>query len=158
MEAIDLRIRRGSRTPRERTGAREQETRLKLKITVEGKTYEVEVEVAEPELPAALRYASLGAPAASAAAPAAPRAAAPAGDAARQPSDESKACRSPLAGVVSEIRVAPGQAVALDEPILVLEAMKMFTTITSPVAGKVKDIHAAVGGAVKQGQLLVEFE
>lgn len=130
---------------------------MKLIITVEGKKYEVEVEVAEAESPVAVRYVATGG--AGAAAPA-PRAAAPAaaGDSGRQPADESKACRSPLAGVVSEVNVEVGQEVEVEQPVLVLEAMKMFTTITSPVAGKVKSIDVAVGTAVKQGQLLIEFE
>ena len=127
---------------------------MKLKITVEGKLYEVDVEVAEPESPA-LRY--VGGSSGRAATPAALRPAAAAGDA-RQPDDETKACRSPLAGVVSEVKTEVGREVAVDEPLLVLEAMKMFTTITSPVAGKVKAVYAEVGAAVKQGQLMVEFE
>jgi biotin carboxyl carrier protein len=126
---------------------------VKLIITVEGKKYEVEVEVAETEPPVAVRYVATGA--AAAPRPAAPAAA---GDSGRQPADESKACRSPLAGVVSEINVEVGQEVEVEQPVLVLEAMKMFTTITSPVAGKVKSIDVAVGAAVKQGQLLIEFE
>ncbi len=129
---------------------------MKLIITVEGKKYEVEVEVADAESPVAVRYVTTG----GAAAAAAPRAAAPAAAAGsgRQPTDEGKACRSPLAGVVSEVNVEIGQEVEIEQPVLVLEAMKMFTTITSPVAGKVKSIDVAVGDAVKQGQLLIEFE
>lgn len=134
---------------------------MKLIITVEGKKYEVEVEVADAESPVAVRYVTTGG-AGAAAAPrtAAPAAAAPAAAAGsgRQPTDEGKACRSPLAGVVSEVNVEIGQEVEVEQPVLVLEAMKMFTTITSPVAGKVKSIDVAVGDAVKQGQLLIEFE
>ncbi len=130
---------------------------MRLIITVEGKKYEVEVEVAEAESPVAVRYVATGGAGGGASAP---RASAPSGGSSsgRQPADESKACRSPLAGVVSEVTVEVGQEVEIEQPVLVLEAMKMFTTITSPVSGRVKSIDVAVGTAVKQGQLLIEFE
>jgi pyruvate carboxylase subunit B len=60
--------------------------------------------------------------------------------------------------VVSEIKVGVGDAVEADQAVLVLEAMKMFTTITSPVAGKIRAVDVAKGDAVKQGQLLLEVE
>ena len=52
----------------------------------------------------------------------------------------------------------PGQQIQANDPVLVLEAMKMETNITSPVAGKVKSINAGVGDGVQVGQVLVEFE
>lgn len=129
---------------------------MRLNITLDGKTYEVEVEVAEPEPPAARFFTPPGSNNAFATlrqtAPSAPT------PEAQKPVDESKVCRSPLAGVVTEINVEVGQQVEVNQPLLVLEAMKMFTTITSPVAGKVKAIHVDVRDAVKQGQLLVEIE
>jgi methylmalonyl-CoA carboxyltransferase small subunit len=41
---------------------------------------------------------------------------------------------------------------------MVLEAMKMETVITAPIAGKVAKVNAAVGDLVQGGQVLVEFE
>lgn len=133
---------------------------MRLNITVEGKTYEVDVEVAEEPSGGPVRYVTTGSGSGAAApTPAArPAAPAPTGGAGREPADEGRACRSPLAGVVSEVAIKPGDEVSADQPVLVLEAMKMFTTITSPVSGKVKAVDVAVGDAVKQGQLLVEFE
>jgi len=126
---------------------------VKLNITIEGKVYEVEVEVAE-EAPKAVYLSgprSAGGPA--------PRAAAPAGGSAgRQVEDESKACRSPLSGVVSQVKVAAGDAVEADQELVILEAMKMFTSITSPHDGVIKAVDVAQGDGVKQGQLLIEFE
>ncbi|MBL8086928.1 MAG: acetyl-CoA carboxylase biotin carboxyl carrier protein subunit [Chthonomonas sp.] len=129
---------------------------MKLKITIENKAYEVEVEVAEEQPATAVRYIGGGGSAAPRSAPTMNHAA-PSSDA-RQPDDEGRAVRSPLAGVVSEISVAVGDTVTVDQPVIVLEAMKMFTTITSPVAGKVKNIEVAQTDPVKQGQLLMEFE
>lgn len=127
---------------------------MKLNITIEGKKYEVEVEVAE-EAPRAT-YITKSAP--RAAGPAAPAAGGGGAAAGRAVDDEGKVCRSPLAGVVSQIKVAVGDPVEQDQEVIVLEAMKMFTSITSPVSGKVKAIDVEQGAAVKQGQLLIEME
>lgn len=128
---------------------------MKLNITIEGKVYEVEVEVAE-EAPKAVY---LSGPRGGGGAAAAPRAAAPAGGSAgRQVEDESKACRSPLSGVVSQVKVAAGDKVEADQELVILEAMKMFTSITSPHDGVIKAVEVAQGDGVKQGQLLIEFE
>ena len=72
--------------------------------------------------------------------------------------DESKVCRSPIAGVVRRVSAQVGQAIQANYVLLVLEAMKMETVITSPVAGKVARVNATVGDAVQSGQVLVEFE
>jgi len=128
---------------------------VKLKITVDNKTYEVDVEAEEPEVvhaPAAYKPVSWSAPSAPA-----PAAAAPAsgnGEAV----DESKVCRSPMVGVVVRINAQEGQTVKVDDALLVLEAMKMETTITSPVAGKIKRLRVDAGQSVQANQILVDFE
>jgi methylmalonyl-CoA carboxyltransferase small subunit len=71
---------------------------------------------------------------------------------------EDKVCRSPVAGVVVRVNAQAGQQIQANDPLLVLEAMKMETNITSPVAGKIKAINAGVGDGVQMGQVLVEFE
>jgi len=129
---------------------------MKLRITVDQKTYEVDVEVAEDDRAPAPPHTYI--PAAPAALPSGPPplprpAAAPDGNVA-----EDKACRSPVAGVVVRVNTQPGQQIQANDPLLVLEAMKMETNITSPVAGKVKAITANVGEGVQVGQILVEFE
>ena len=128
---------------------------MKLKITVDGKVYEVEVDVYEPEAPQPGYVPPAGAQAARVpAAPAAPAARPGAGPVA----DEGKVCRSPIAGLVVRISAQVGQAIQANDVLLVLEAMKMETVITSPIAGKVARVNAAVGNAVQPGQVLVEFE
>jgi methylmalonyl-CoA carboxyltransferase small subunit len=129
---------------------------MKLRITVDQKTYEVDVEVAEDDqAPAGQPHAYI--PAAPTALPSAPppphRAAAPESNV-----PEDKVCRSPVAGVVVRVNAQAGQQIQANDPLLVLEAMKMETNITSPVAGKVKAINANVGDGVQMGQILVEFE
>jgi biotin carboxyl carrier protein len=129
---------------------------MKLRITVDQKTYEVDVEVAEDDrAPASAAHAYIpAAPTAMPAGPPPPRpAAAPDSNVA-----EDKVCRSPVAGIVVRLNAQLGQQIQANDPLLVLEAMKMETNITSPVAGKVKVINANVGDGVQVGQVLVEFE
>jgi methylmalonyl-CoA carboxyltransferase small subunit len=133
---------------------------LKLKITVDGKSYEVDVEVFEPEPAQPGWVPPIGQARVPAAAPgpgASPSAPAPSGAGAAV-ADESKVCRSPFAGVVSRIAVQVGQAIQVNDTLMVLEAMKMETVITAPLAGKVAKIHAGAGDSVQQGQILVELE
>jgi methylmalonyl-CoA carboxyltransferase small subunit len=135
---------------------------LKLRITLDDKTFEVEVEVAEADhasLPPAYPVGSarLSGSAAAASAPAG----APSGASAGNPpavADESKACRSPVSGVVVKVVAAAGASINAGDSILILEAMKMETNITAPVVGVIADIKVAQGDRVQTGDVLVEFE
>lgn len=133
-----------------------------LKITLEGKTYEVGVEVADagtvaPAVPAPVVQA---APVVAVAAPApapvpvaapAPVAAAPA------PAAGGHSVVSPMPGVVFKVRVAVGQQVAQDEELVVLEAMKMESPIYAPCAGTVAAILVKETDSVNEGQVLVQL-
>lgn len=129
---------------------------MKLKITIDGKTYEVEVEATEPEP----RRPGPISPSGSAAHThlAAPSAAPPAQPISGSPTDESKVCRSPIAGVVVNVSARSGQTIQVSDVLIVLEAMKMETTIASPVAGKIAKVNVDVGDPVQAGQILIEFE
>jgi methylmalonyl-CoA carboxyltransferase small subunit len=128
---------------------------LKLKVTIDGKVYEVDVEVAEPEAP----HPGYVPPSPQTRVPATPPTAAPAAHPSQTPvADEGKVCRSPCAGVVVRVSAQVGQAIQVNDVLLVLEAMKMETAISSPIAGKVAKVNATVGDAVQAGQVLVEFE
>ena len=128
---------------------------MKLNITIDGKTYEVDVEVAEPEAPGGpqsvsgfhIGSAPLRVPAASAPAPP-PEAAA----------NESKVCRSPVSGIVVRVAAQVGQSLQAGDILVVLEAMKMETNITAPSAGKIAAIRVNQGDSVQAGQVVVEFE
>jgi methylmalonyl-CoA carboxyltransferase small subunit len=130
---------------------------VKLKITVDGKVYEVEVDVFEPEPLGPAYVPPVGSARVPAAAPGAPPPA-PGGPGGAPAADESKVCRSPIAGTVAKVPVQVGQEIKVNDVLLVLEAMKMETVITAPVAGKVVRINAKVGDVVQGGQVLVEFE
>jgi biotin carboxyl carrier protein len=138
---------------------------MKLRISVEGKTYEVEVEVLE-ETRAGPMPGSTPLHSATAAPPVAPPPAAtktiptPDIDPARRPSAVTSGyvVEAPIVGTIMQLKVAAGDTVVVNQVLLVMEAMKMETNIASPIAGKIKSIHVAAGQAVKAGQVLVEFE
>ena len=127
---------------------------MKLKITIDNKTYEVDVEASEPEAPTAARgYAAEFAPVRVPAAPAAP-----AKPVESENVNEGKVCRIPVSGIVVRAVTQPGQTLQIGDVLLILEAMKMETSVTSPVAGKVAAIKVAPGESVQSGQVVVEFE
>jgi methylmalonyl-CoA carboxyltransferase 1.3S subunit len=135
---------------------------VKLTITVDGKTYEVEVEVAQPESPHPIYgvggYFPMSPARVPAPAPAAAAPALPASGEAGPPVNEEKVCRSPISGIVVRVTARVGEQIQVGDGVLVLEAMKMETDITAPVAGTVSKITVKVGDSVKGGQVLVEFE
>ena len=129
---------------------------MKLQIGIDGKSFEVEVEVLEEDAAQPqLRPQPSRQPAASAQPEPAAKAQAPA---VAEDVVEAKVCRSPVNGIVIKVNVAPGQAVQANDLLLVLEAMKMETNVTSPVAGKVKKVRVAQSDGVQLHQILVEFE
>ena len=72
--------------------------------------------------------------------------------------DESKVVRSPLAGVITQLRVKPGEQVQPNELLLLMEAMKMEIKIAALAAGTVKSFEVAIGDAVRPNQVLVCLE
>ena len=136
---------------------------MKLNITVDSKTYEVDVEVQEDDHGRALGGYIPPHPATSPVVmPSVPTSAHGNGNGkARGPesdADPAKVCRSPIAGIVIKIQAQVGQQLQSDDLLLVLEAMKMETNVTAPNGGKVKDIYVRPGDGVQVNQVLVEFE
>ncbi len=131
----------------------------KLKVTVDGKVYEVSVEIeGEAAAPAAPAPAPV-APVASA--PIAPAPVAPAPVAAPVPAAAPAAVPagasgvpSPLAGKVVSIDTKVGATVKDGDQILTIEAMKMNTYIYANKAGTVSAINVNVGDGVEEGQVL----
>jgi 3-methylcrotonyl-CoA carboxylase alpha subunit len=64
---------------------------------------------------------------------------------------------APMPGKVVQVLVAEGDVVEAGAPVVVLEAMKMETTLTAEVAGRVVRVVASSGGIVDGGALLVEI-
>ena len=124
----------------------------KLRVTVDGKAYDVLVEILdEGGAPAPARPAGQPAHVESAHV-SAPPVTAPAGGH-TAPGDVP----SPLSGKVVSIDVQPGQTIEVGAQLLTLEAMKMNTYVFAPAAGTVKEILVAPGDAVNEGQVLVKM-
>ena len=65
---------------------------------------------------------------------------------------------APMPGLILEINVEVGQEIQENDPLLILEAMKMENIITAPINGVIKAIHPNKGDAVIKNQLIIEFE
>ena len=131
---------------------------MKYKVTLKGKTYEVEVERGEAMIvdeyaayaPAPAAAAAPVAAAPVAAAPvAAPAAAAPAAVAAGTP------VTAPLPGNVLNVKVNVGDAVKAGQLLVLIEAMKMENEVLAPADGVVKQIVANKGAVVATGDTLI---
>lgn len=69
-----------------------------------------------------------------------------------------KELKAPMPGLVLKLEVEAGTEVKKDEPLVVLEAMKMENVLKSPADLTVKSIAVEIGQAVEKNQLLIEFE
>ena len=65
--------------------------------------------------------------------------------------------KAPMPGLIVDIRVQPGQAVAKGDPLLVLEAMKMENILKAPADGVVDSIKVNLRDNVQKSQVLVKF-
>lgn len=66
--------------------------------------------------------------------------------------------KSEIAGSVWKILKQPGEAVAAEETLLLLESMKMEIPVAAPRAGRVKAIQVAEGEAVAEGDVVAVLE
>jgi Acetyl/propionyl-CoA carboxylase, alpha subunit len=119
---------------------------LKRRIVIDGKSYEVEYDGVDeksslPPAPNLAQSIVLPTPQAST----------------EEASgvDESKLCRSPVAGIVTRINVAPGRSVKAGEVLVVVEAMKMENNLTAAVAAVIEAVPVKVGDTVKPKQVVV---
>lgn len=120
---------------------------MKLKVTVNGIPYDIEVDVEEPEHAALGQIVIGGGSSSTVSAP----------TTASVRATSSNAVVAPLAGSVARILVEEGQEIEDGQVLCVLEAMKMETEITAPKAGTVGRILVDKGEAVQGGQALIEL-
>jgi biotin carboxyl carrier protein len=64
---------------------------------------------------------------------------------------------APLSGTVRELLVAPGDAVAVNDEVVVMESMKMEIPVESPAVGEVAEICVERGQAVEEGATLLRL-
>ncbi len=123
----------------------------KLRVTVDGKSFEVMVELPDEPVVAAAPKPAAPSPALVAPAPAAP---APAPKAATGAGDVT----SPLSGKIVSIDVQPGQTVAVGAKVATIEAMKMNTYVNAHKAGRVGAIRLNAGDSVEEGGTILVIE
>ena len=119
------------------------------KVTVNGAEYTVEWEKPVEEKPVVKVQPVAAKPAPSPAPTAQPAAAAPAG---------GHSIKTPLPGVIIDVKVNVGDTVAKGQTVVVLEAMKMENNINADRDGKVVAIQVAKGDTVADGAVLVVLE
>ena len=130
----------------------------KFKVTVNGKSYEVDVEELGTAAPAA-PVTPAPAPVAAASPAATPVPAASAASSATQAApkgpipDSAVVVKAPMPGKISAIKQENG-SVTRGSVILVLEAMKMQNDIPAPQDGTLTEVRVAVGDNVKTGDVL----
>lgn len=138
----------------------------KYRITVNGTTYEVEVEElsrgaaaapqpAQPQVsPPPRREASQPAPSPQNQQPAEQPKPAPKPQAA----GGQGAVKAPMPGTILSIKVKEGDRVSAGDTLLILEAMKMENEINAPCDGTVTAVHVSEGASVNTGDPLINIE
>lgn len=124
----------------------------KYRITVEGKTYEMDVELignnGAPVQPVKVQSA----PAAPAPVAAAPKAAS------KPAAVSSGSVVAPMPGTVIKILKNAGDEVKAGDVVLILEAMKMENEISAPANGTLASVNCTEGGTVAGGDILFEVK
>lgn len=122
----------------------------KYRITVDGKTYEMDVELIGANGAAVQPVAKAAAPVVSA--PAAPA------QAAKPAAASTGAVTAPMPGTILKVLKASGDAVKAGDVVLILEAMKMENEISAPADGVIGSLSLTEGSTVAGGDLLFEVK
>ena len=124
-------------------------TMKKFRVTVDGQTYEVDVEelgtADSQEQPRATSAPSAGSPAK------------PAGSSIGA-SGRAAVIEAPIAGNVFDLKVSVGEKLREGQVVMILEAMKMENEITADAPGTVKEIKVNKGATVNAGDPLIVLE
>ena len=72
------------------------------------------------------------------------------------PPEADPCVKAPITGVVLKVMVRLGQTVSAGDPLLILEAMKMESALTSPSDGVIRALNVEPGAQVRTGDVLVE--
>lgn len=128
---------------------------MKYKVTLNGRTYEVEVEAGKAML--LDEYEAIAPAAPTAAAPVAAPAAAPVAAAPAAPvvTGSGDVVAAPMPGTILKVNVKNGDAVKEGQVLVVLEAMKMENEIMAPKSGTITQVAVQKGASVNTGDALV---
>ena len=126
----------------------------KYRITIEGRTYEMDVELIDgngaPKAPVSQAQSKAAPAAAPVAAQSAPK---------QAPAEVTAGTVvAPMPGTVIKNNKNPGDAVTAREVVMILEAMKMENEILAPADGTIASISASVGSTVAAGEALFEVK
>ena len=116
-----------------------------LEVTVNGKSYTVDVEGNKPAAPVVVRPAA-PASAGAVSVPSTPQVA------------SATQVAAPLPGTITKVVVADGALVKKGDVLVVMEAMKMANDIVAEADGLVKKVLVTVGQNVNSGEALVDFQ
>jgi biotin carboxyl carrier protein len=128
----------------------------KLRITVDGKAYDVTVDILEDDGAVSsepTRVATAPTPARTAASVSTPKPA----TVLDKPAGAGKDVLSQVSGMVVAVDIAVGDAVNEGQQLITIEAMKMNTYVAAPFAGKVTEILTAKGKSVLAGDVLIRL-
>lgn len=124
----------------------------RFQVTVNGNTYEVEVEELQggQSAPAPVKAPSVAPTAAPAKPAAAPKASSsvPSG---------ATTVTAPMPGTIVDMKVSEGQQVNEGDVVAILEAMKMENEIVAPASGKVASVNVSKGASVESGQTIISI-
>jgi len=73
-------------------------------------------------------------------------------------SNPAKEVGAPLQGSLSSIMVKEGDVIEAGTPLFIIEAMKMESTVSAPMGGKIKRVVLSPGTMVDQNDMVIEFE
>ncbi|MDL2281466.1 biotin/lipoyl-binding protein [Selenomonadales bacterium OttesenSCG-928-I06] len=133
----------------------------KFNVTVNGVSYEVEIEEVGGNSTQNTTYTAPSAPPVQAAPPAPAVSAPPQPQAPPAPAKPPVGAAggqkvvAPMPGKIITIYFAQGQAVKKGEPVVILEAMKMQNELLSPCDGVVQALNVAEGQNVKSGEVIM---
>jgi len=129
-----------------------------LRVTLNGQVYDVQVEVlADDESRYPGGSVPTKVPLSTPASPAAPAPVPVVAKPAPAPAAGANSLVAPIVGSVTQILVEVGATVQENQPVLVLDAMKMDTYINAPKTSTVAAIHCRIGETVQVGQKLISF-
>lgn len=126
---------------------------MKYKVTLRGKTYEVEVEKGNAILIDEYEAKAPSTPPPAAPAVSAEPAAAP--SAVGTPVHTADAVAAPVPGTIISVDVSKGQSVKKGQLLVVIESMKMENEILSPEDGTVSEVYVSSGDSVASGAALL---
>ena len=128
----------------------------KYRITMDGKTYEMEVELVKDDEQTASASKGVYKLFKNAGKDSTVRLIDPSAE--KKTTNKTGVVKSPMPGTVIEVNKAVGDAVAAGEVILILEAMKMENEITAPIGGTLISLNCEAGQTVAGNDILFEIQ